>query len=88
MGEAACDVTIDCRDGRRLHVFVEHAVGSLERPLDDAALARKFHALADGVIGAAQADAWLAACGALAAAPDVGALTSLARPQPPRREPS
>jgi len=87
IGEAACDVTIECRDGRRLHVFVEHAVGSLERPLDDAALARKFHALADGVIGSAQADAWLAGCAALAAAPDVGALTSLARPPSPRREP-
>jgi 2-methylcitrate dehydratase PrpD len=87
IGEAACDVTIDCRDGRHLHVFVEHAIGSLEHPLDNAALARKFHALADGVIGAAQADAWLAACAALATAPDVSALTALARPQPLRQGP-
>ena len=83
--EAACDVTIDCRDGRKLHLFVEHALGSLERPLDDAALARKFHALADDVIGAAQADQWLAACASLASARNVGALTRLARPAPGRR---
>ena len=86
--EAACDVTIDCTR-RPPPARVRRARDRQPRAADDDAdLARKFHALADGVIGAAQADAWLAACGALAAAPDVGALTSLARPQPPRREPS
>jgi len=78
--EAACDVTIECRDGRRLHTFVAHAIGSLERPLDDAALARKFHDLADGVLGRAQADACIAACAALQTAPDVRALADSARP--------
>ena len=80
IGEAACDVTIECRDGRRVHTFVAHAIGSLERPLDDAALARKFHDLADGPLGAAQADACIAACAALAAASDVTALIASARP--------
>jgi 2-methylcitrate dehydratase PrpD len=78
--EAACDVTIECRDGRRVHTFVAHAIGSLERPLDDAALARKFHDLADGVIGAVQAAACIAACAALPSATDVRALIDSARP--------
>ena len=40
MAEDAADVTITLADGRTLHMFVAHAVGSLERPLDDAALAQ------------------------------------------------
>ena len=36
--EAAADVTAVLRDGRRVHVFVEHAIGSLERPMTDAEL--------------------------------------------------
>jgi 2-methylcitrate dehydratase PrpD len=51
IAEDAADVTITLVDGRRLHTFVAHAVGSLERPLDDAALARKFHAQAEPVLG-------------------------------------
>jgi len=48
-------VTITLGDGRRFHVFVEHAVGSLERPLDDAALARKFDGLVEPVLGTGRA---------------------------------
>ena len=55
IAEDAADVTITLTDGRRLHTFVAHAVGSLERPLDDAALARKFHAQVDPVLGANRA---------------------------------
>jgi 2-methylcitrate dehydratase PrpD len=55
IAEDAADVTITLADGRRLHTFVAHAVGSLERPLDDAALARKFHAQVDPVLGANRA---------------------------------
>ena len=51
--EAAADVTAVLRDGRRIHLFVEHAIGSLERPLDDTALAAKFSARSDLVLGAA-----------------------------------
>jgi len=86
IAEASCDVTIDCRDGRKLHLFVEHAVGSLERPLSDADLAKKFHGLVDPVLGAARAGRWLDACGSLAAASDVRTLTALARPSGPAAE--
>ena len=76
---ASADVTIVSRDGRRLHRFVEHAIGSLERPMDDAALAAKFHGLVDGVLGAERADALLDVCWQLADATDMRALAELAR---------
>jgi 2-methylcitrate dehydratase PrpD len=79
LDEAAADVTIACRDGRRLHTFVAHAIGSLQRPLTDADLARKFHGLVDPVLGAARADELIACCGTLARAGDLHALTTLAQ---------
>jgi 2-methylcitrate dehydratase PrpD len=78
--EAAADVTIHCTDGRRLHLKVEHAIGSLQRPMTDADLARKFHGLADPILGAARAEQLIEACATLADAPDVRGLTTGARP--------
>jgi 2-methylcitrate dehydratase PrpD len=80
IGEDAADVTIHCNDGRRLHTFVEHAIGSLERPMSDADLARKFHGLVDPVLGAERAAELISACRTLAHAPDVRELANLARP--------
>ena len=79
IGEDAADVTIHCRDGRRLQVFVAHALGSLERPMTDADLERKFHRLVDPVLGAARATQLIGACRTLADAPDMRALAALAR---------
>ena len=78
--EASADVTAVLTDGRREHVFVEHAIGSLQRPMSDADLERKFHGLSDAVLGAARTSELLAACWVLGQAPDVRALTALARP--------
>jgi 2-methylcitrate dehydratase PrpD len=50
--EAAADVTAVLTDGRRVHVRVDHAIGSLQRPLSDDQLAGKFAQLADPVLGA------------------------------------
>lgn len=77
--EASADVTAVLRDGRRVRVFVEHAVGSLQRPMSDAALEAKFRALSDPVLGAARTGELIAACWGLASAPDVRALAALAR---------
>ncbi|MEO6340170.1 MAG: MmgE/PrpD family protein [Caulobacteraceae bacterium] len=44
-------LTARLKDGQRLSVHVENAVGSLERPMTDAQLEAKFADLADGVIG-------------------------------------
>ena len=82
IGKEAADVTILCRDGRQLHVFVAHAIGSLEHPLTDADLQRKFHGLVDPVLGRERADALIECCSSLAACEDLRRVTALACPAP------
>jgi 2-methylcitrate dehydratase PrpD len=77
--ETAADVTVTCSDGRRLHVFVAHAIGSLERPMSDADLARKFHGLVDPVLGAARATRLVEQSALLSECADLGNFTALAR---------
>jgi 2-methylcitrate dehydratase PrpD len=79
IGEASADVTIQCRDGRKLHVFIEHAIGSMERPMSDDDLRRKFHGLVDPILGNAHAERVIAQCAAMAGARDVRGLTDAAR---------
>jgi 2-methylcitrate dehydratase PrpD len=78
IGESAADVTIHCRDGRDLHLKVAHAIGSLQRPLSDADLSRKFHGLVDPVLGAARARQLVELCGTLADAHSIDALKAAA----------
>jgi 2-methylcitrate dehydratase PrpD len=78
--EASVDVTAVLRDGRRVHVFVEHAIGSLQRPMSDAALERKFSDQAVPVMGGGRTAALIAACWRLGDMPDVRELTALATP--------
>jgi 2-methylcitrate dehydratase PrpD len=70
--ESAADVTIHCNGGRRLHIRIEHAIGSLERPMSDSDLERKFHGLVDPVLGADRAASLVDVCRTLADASDVG----------------
>ncbi len=77
--EASADVTAVLSDGRRVHVFVEHAIGSLQRPMSDDQLAAKFHGLSDPVLGAARGAALIQACRDIGLAGDVRTLTALAR---------
>jgi 2-methylcitrate dehydratase PrpD len=76
--EESADVTAVLKDGRKVHVFVEHAIGSMERPMSDAALEQKFHAMSDVVIGKDQSTALIQACWNLGKASDVRALAKLA----------
>jgi 2-methylcitrate dehydratase PrpD len=78
--EASADVTVTLKNGEKKHVFVEHAIGSLAKPMTDADLESKFHGLADPVIGPSRAQALGAACWTLARAKDVRALCEGARP--------
>lgn len=48
-------VTVVRRDGRQQTASIEHGSGSEQNPLTDEQLVRKFHGLADGVIGAERA---------------------------------
>jgi len=77
--EAAVDVTAVLRDGRRVHVFVEHAVGSLQRPMTDAALDAKFSAQSEPILGLARTADFLAACRRVGERQDVRTLAALAR---------
>ena len=79
--EASADVTAVLKDGRRVHVLVEHAIGSLQNPMTDANLEAKFHGLSDPVLGAVQTGELISACWQLAAAADLRALAALAVPQ-------
>ena len=77
--EASADVTAILVDGRKEHVFVEHAIGSMQKPMSDADLERKFHGLSDGVLGAVRTAALLSACWKLGEAANVAELAAAAR---------
>lgn len=67
-------VIVTMKDGRRLEKFVEHAVGSVERPMSDADLEAKFSGLAGDVIPANQARRIMQLCWNIETLPDVAAL--------------
>jgi len=46
-----CHVRLTLKDGRVLTKHVEHAIGSLKRPMSDQDLEAKFHVLVDDVLG-------------------------------------
>ena len=78
--EAAVHVTAHLKDGRRVQVHVEHAIGSLQNPLTDQQLEAKFAQLVDPVLGAARTEEITQACWELASLADVSRLTTLCRP--------
>jgi 2-methylcitrate dehydratase PrpD len=80
IAEDAVDITVFLKDGKHAHLRVDHAIGSLKRPLSDADLEAKFHSLADPVIGAGKARALIEQCWNLSKAKDLTALVAAARP--------
>lgn len=78
--EAAVRMTAVLKDGRRVDVAVDHAIGSLQNPLTDAQLEAKFTALVEPVMGATRARQITQACWSLGSLPDVRVLTALCRP--------
>ncbi|MEP6607541.1 MAG: MmgE/PrpD family protein [Burkholderiaceae bacterium] len=80
INEASADVTAIMTDGRREHVFVEHAIGSLQRPMSDAQLEAKFRALSEPVIGTDKTQSLIASAWETGTASDVRALTAGAQP--------
>jgi 2-methylcitrate dehydratase PrpD len=78
--EASADVTAVLTGGRRVRVFVEHAIGSLQNPMSDTQLEGKFHGLSDPVLGAAATGRLIDACWKVGSATDLRAFTALAVP--------
>jgi 2-methylcitrate dehydratase PrpD len=71
-------VAIVLKDGRRLEQYVEHAVGSLQRPMSDAALEAKFADLADGVLPKSQARKLMDLCWGVEKRPSAAELAKAA----------
>ena len=71
-------VEITLNDGRVLKKHVEHAIGSLERPMDDKALNAKFDGLARDVLPVAKADALRELCWKLEGLANAGDLAKAA----------
>jgi len=63
--------TVVLKDGRRLDKFIEHVVGSLERPMSDQDLETKFSGLVDGVLPPAQARRIMDSCWKIEGIPSV-----------------
>jgi 2-methylcitrate dehydratase PrpD len=60
--EASADVTAFLKDGKKIHVFVEHAIGSVKNPMTDQHLNQKFSNLSIPVIGESQTNSLIAKC--------------------------
>lgn len=71
---AQVDMTISLKDGRKLHKRIEHAVGSVEVPMTDAALEAKFADLAEGVLPQPQARQLAELCWNVAKLPAAAAI--------------
>ncbi|MGY2050349.1 MmgE/PrpD family protein [Methylobacterium sp. JK268] len=56
------DMTVTLTDGRTLTRHIEHAIGSVENPMSDADLERKFTDLAEGILPEAQIRRVMALC--------------------------
>ena len=78
--KSRCAATITLKDGRVLNQFVEHVVGSLERPMSDADLEAKFADLAEGVLPDAQVRRLMDLCWKVEGLPSVAALAAAAVP--------
>ena len=70
--------TITLADGRRLETFVEHVVGSLERPMSDSDLEAKFTGLADEVLAAPRGRVLMDLCWTIDTLPNAAALARAA----------
>jgi 2-methylcitrate dehydratase PrpD len=79
--DAAC-VRITLRDGRVLERFVEHAIGSLARPMTDAGLEDKFRGLVVPILGEPAAAQLMRALWALDESNSAGDVARLTVPNP------
>jgi 2-methylcitrate dehydratase PrpD len=77
------DLRVVLYSGQQLTRHIEHAVGSLERPMSDAALRDKFSALSDGILPLAQINQAMRLCADVASLPDAGEIARVCAIRPP-----
>jgi 2-methylcitrate dehydratase PrpD len=75
---AQCDLIIRLKDGRVLSRHIETAIGSVQKPMSDAALEAKFLDLSDGILPRPQADRLMQQCRQIDRQADAGALARAA----------
>ncbi len=80
IGKFQSDITVTLNDGRTLHHKIEHALGTLERPMSDTDLEDKFRGLVEPVLGAQRCGKVIAKCWAVESLADAGALAQAATP--------
>jgi len=80
IGRTEARVTIRTRDGRALSRHVEHALGTLARPMSDADLEAKFTGLAQDVLARDRVEEIIKLCWRIPALDDAGALARAAVP--------
>jgi 2-methylcitrate dehydratase PrpD len=73
-------VAIRLKSGTVLEKHVEHAVGSLDRPMSDADLEAKFRGLADGVLSQAETDKLIRLCWDIGKLDDAGTIARASVP--------
>ena len=56
------DMTVTLMDGQKLHLFIEHAVGSQLHPMSDAQLEGKFNGLTEDILPQAQSRQLMGVC--------------------------
>jgi 2-methylcitrate dehydratase PrpD len=77
------ELTIRLTDGRVLARRVEHAIGSVERPMSDAALEAKFTDLADGILPPARIRHAIELCRGVAGLDDAAQIARVSAAPPP-----
>jgi 2-methylcitrate dehydratase PrpD len=76
-------VSMRLKDGRTLDKFVEHVIGSLERPMSDADLEAKFRGLAEGILSGAETARLIDLCWNVGRLKDAGEVARAAVPAAP-----
>ena len=57
--EASVDVTVETSDGQKHHIFIERAIGSVEKPMSNEQLKAKFVGQSTPILGASKTEeAW------------------------------
>jgi len=79
LAKSAVRVSIHLNDGRTLARHVEHALGTLQRPMSDADIEAKFRGLTDGILDGRQTDELIRLCWSVDTLPDAGEIVRRAQ---------
>jgi 2-methylcitrate dehydratase PrpD len=80
MHEDQTRVAIKLKNGKTVEKFVEHAIGSLARPMSDADLERKFRGLTKGILSDAECDRLITLCWEIGKLKDAGGVARASMP--------